>query len=228
MPALTLYQIPISHNCLKVRTALARKNLAFTQVDIPPTDRSTVRAISGQGLVPVLRDGETVIVDSTRILLHLEQRYPDPPLLPADPPARAECLLLEDWADRSLMALSRRLAYWSILGRPGMLLRTWNDPARGVGAWVKERVAGRIVRRRFGLSADRNRADEEEARRVASLAMDRLGGRPFLVGDAVTIADIALAAMAAPLRAASPAVTGDPAVARLLAWVPTILTGAGK
>jgi len=219
---LTLYQIPISHNCLKVRTALARKSLAFTTVDIPPADRSLIRRISGQGLVPVLKDHDAVIADSTRILLHLEERYPDPPLVPAEPAARAECLLLEDWADRSLMELTRRLAYWSIISRR-RLLATWGDPARGLGAWVKERMAGRLVRRRFGLSAVRNHRDEEEVRRVAALAMDRLGGRPFLVGDTITIADIGLAAMAAPLRAASPAVTADVAVKSLLAWVPTIL-----
>ena len=87
--SLTLYQIPISHNCAKVRTALARKHLTYETVDIPPADRSLVRKVSGHGLVPVLRDGDTVVADSTRILLHLEERYPEPPLLPREAMARA-------------------------------------------------------------------------------------------------------------------------------------------
>ncbi|MGH2922521.1 MAG: glutathione S-transferase family protein [Solirubrobacterales bacterium] len=52
---------------------------------------------SGQGLVPVIVDDGEVVVDSTEILRHLERRYPDPPLFPADPARRAEMDVFLDW-----------------------------------------------------------------------------------------------------------------------------------
>jgi len=119
MGALTLIQIPFSHNCVKVRVALARKGVSYETRNIPPSERASVAAASGQGMVPVLIDDGRVIVDSTAILLHLEERYPDPPLVPEDPALRAECLVLEDWADQAFMALSRRVSYANVLKRPG-------------------------------------------------------------------------------------------------------------
>jgi glutathione S-transferase len=223
---LTLIQIPISHNCAKVRCALERKGLAYDTVDVHPMDRSPVRRASGQALVPVLMDGGQAIPDSTAILLHLEERHPEVPLIPADPAGRAACLVLEDWADASLMALSRRLAYWQVLQDPDALAGIWEPGGRGLRRWLRGRVGRRAVRLRFRLSERQNRRDQAEARRVAALAVARLAGRPVLVGEAVTIADLALATMAAPLWAASPAVTGDDAVRRLLEWAATILESA--
>jgi glutathione S-transferase len=60
-----------------------------------------VRAVSGQDLVPVLVDGDTVIADSTRILEHLEARFPAPPLYPADPAERAQVRIFLDWFNRA-------------------------------------------------------------------------------------------------------------------------------
>ncbi|MFN2432849.1 MAG: glutathione S-transferase family protein [Gemmatimonadota bacterium] len=213
-----LIQIPFSHNCVKVRRALDLKGLAYETEDIAPVDRASVRRASGQALVPVLVDGQHTVSDSTAILLYLEGAYPDPPLLPEDPGLRAECLVLEDWADAALMELTRRLAYWSVLSTPGRLEDMFFPGQRGLRRRLQGRLARRIVRRRFGISASRNLRDEVDARRVAALAVHRLGGRPFLVGERVTLADATLAAMSQPLRAAAPGVRDDPAVATLLAW----------
>ncbi len=221
--ALVLYEIPISHNCTKVRAVLKRKGLAFESVRIPPTDRARVRDASGQDLVPVLQDGSTVVSDSTRIMLYLESHHPDPPLLPGRAEARAECLLLEDWADQAFMALTRRLAYWQAVRRPGVLERAWGLPEHGLRRRLMGAVGRRIVRQRFGLSARQNAADEAEVRRVAALAVDRLGGRRFLVGESLTLADVTLAAMTAPLWVASPEVRADPRVGILLEWTGSIL-----
>jgi glutathione S-transferase len=96
-----LYRFRYSSNVERVALALAYKGLAVESVEIDPSDRSPVRALSGQDLVPVLVDGERVITDSTRILRHLEQRFPDPPLFPADPAARAEVDVFLDWFNRA-------------------------------------------------------------------------------------------------------------------------------
>ena len=213
-----LYQIPFSHNCVKVRCALERKGIAYDLVDVDPMRRAPVVAATGQPRVPALVDGDRAMADSTAILLHLEERWPEPGLLPEDPDERAECLLLEDWADRAFMALSRRLAYWRVLQLPGVLERMFLPRVRGLRRRMLARAARRAVVRRFRLSAARNACDEAEAREAARLAELRRGGREFLVGASLTIADVALAAMSVPLHASSNAVREDEHVRSLLAW----------
>ncbi len=212
-----LVQIPFSHNCVKVRIALALKKIDYEIQNISPMDRTTVVAASRQGLVPVLIDGDRAVADSTAILLYLEERHPDPPLVPADPKMRAECLLLEDWADQALMALSRRVAYWNVTSTPGKLARMFFPGETGFTVRLKERIAKRRVLDRFHVSEASYRRDAPEAKRLAALALARLGGRPWLFDGGPTIADIALAAMAAPL-ASDEALKADPAVASLLSW----------
>jgi len=212
-----LIQIPFSHNCLKVRVALALKGLAYETHDIAPMDRASVVAASGQGLVPVLLADGQAIADSTRILLYLEERRPLPPLVPADPAARAECLVLEDWADLAFMAISRRIAYGNVLSQPGRLAALFFPGDTGPARWVKEQIAKRRVSQRFGLSQRRHAKDVVEAKRLAELAVARLGGRPWLFGSSPTIADVAWATMSAPLVADRDA-RSDPAVAALLKW----------
>ena len=56
--------------------------------------------MSGQDLVPVLDDEGFIAVDSSRIIEHLEERFPDPPLLPAEPARRAEMRVFVDWFNR--------------------------------------------------------------------------------------------------------------------------------
>ena len=95
-----VYRIPYSTNVERVALALAFKGLEAEWVDVDPADRSAVRRVSGQDLVPVLEDGGTVVADSPAILIHLEQRHPDPPLYPRDPARRAEMLVFIDWFNR--------------------------------------------------------------------------------------------------------------------------------
>jgi glutathione S-transferase len=212
-----LIQIPFSHNCVKVRVALSFKGVKYETLDIAPMDRASVVAASGQGLVPVIVDGDRAIADSTAILLYLEERHPHPPLLPSQAEARAECLILEDWADQAFMALARRMAYRNVLSRPGKLASMFFPADAQPARWIKERIARRVVARRFGLSAKGRARDVAEAKRLAGLAMARLGGRRWLLGDSPTIADVALATMSAPLAADREACE-DAAVRALLAW----------
>lgn len=92
-----LYRADWSTNCERVSLALAHKGLEVESVVIDYSDRYEVERVSGQGLVPVIDDGGEVIADSTRILRHLEENYPEPPLFPADPARRAEMDLFIDW-----------------------------------------------------------------------------------------------------------------------------------
>ena len=221
-----LIQIPFSHNCIKVRRALELKGLAFETLDIAPMKREAVAAASGQRLVPVLEDRGRAIHDSTAILRYLEATYPERPLVPQDPAQRAECWLLEDWADQAFMAASRRLAYWTTVHTPGAIEQLFFPRARGPRRWLLGRAARRVVRRRFRLSAERERRDEREVPLLAALATERLGQRPFLVGERLSVADVTLAAMTLPLWRATPAVRDDAAVRTLLAWGETVMDPA--
>jgi maleylacetoacetate isomerase len=94
---LRLYRAPFSTNVERVALALAFKGLEVDSVEISYEDRSPVVKVSGQGLVPVLVDGDEVVPDSVRILRHLEATRPDPPLFPRDPARRAELDVFLDW-----------------------------------------------------------------------------------------------------------------------------------
>ena len=78
----------------RVRIALALKGIAAAQVphDLRLGEQAlpAYRAIQPQGLVPALDTGAGVLTQSLAILEWLEEVYPDPPLLPADPVRRAQ------------------------------------------------------------------------------------------------------------------------------------------
>jgi glutathione S-transferase len=95
-----LFRIPHSTNVERVALALAHKGLEAESVWIAPADRKELRRVSGQPLVPVLVDGDEVVADSTRILEHLEARYPQRPLYPEDTAPRAELEVFIDWFNR--------------------------------------------------------------------------------------------------------------------------------
>ena len=92
-----LYRARFSTNVERVALALAFKGLEVESVWIEYSDRRPVEEVSGQGLVPVIVDGETVVHDSPAILRYLEQLRPDPPLFPADEARRAEMDVFIDW-----------------------------------------------------------------------------------------------------------------------------------
>jgi glutathione S-transferase len=94
-----LYRAPYSTNVERVTLALAHKGLEVESVVIDYADRSLVERVSGQGLVPVLDEDGRIVADSTRILRHLEELHPDPPLFPRDPARRAELDVFLEWFD---------------------------------------------------------------------------------------------------------------------------------
>lgn len=95
-----ILRIPFSTNVERVALALAHKGLEVEWVDVDPDDRTPVRELSGQDLVPVLESDGEVVHDSTRILAWLERRHPEPPLYPSDPARRAEVEVFLDWFNR--------------------------------------------------------------------------------------------------------------------------------
>jgi len=94
-----LYRFERSTNVERVALALAFKGLGVDSVWVDPRDRTPVREVSGQGLVPVLVDGEQVVFDSLEIIRYLERTHPEPSLFPADPAEHAVLQTFLEWFD---------------------------------------------------------------------------------------------------------------------------------
>ena len=86
---LTLYSNYVNSAGERVRIALALKGIDYEYVSVGLVGNEGYRQINPQGLRPALKIGETVVAQSTAILEYLEEVYPDPPMLPADPVLRA-------------------------------------------------------------------------------------------------------------------------------------------
>jgi glutathione S-transferase len=100
LSGLRVYRIPFSTNVERVALALAHKGVGDEWIDVDPDDRSEVVRVSGQELVPVVEHDGQVLTDSPVILEYLEERYPERPLLPADPARRAEVRVFCAWFNR--------------------------------------------------------------------------------------------------------------------------------
>ena len=88
-----LYDYWRSSAAYRVRIALNFKGLAYEQVAVDlragAQRAPEFLALNPQGLVPVLEDDGAVLTQSLPILNYLEERYPEPALLPKDAPGRA-------------------------------------------------------------------------------------------------------------------------------------------
>ncbi|MEB3322693.1 MAG: glutathione S-transferase [Synechococcaceae cyanobacterium] len=197
-----LHQFRHSAFCRKVRLVLAAKGLTATLVEVTPgLGQLELFRLSGQRQVPVLVDGGEVIADSTAIALHLERKHPAPPLLPADPVLRSRVLLLEDWADTALaggarLALVQAAARDPVL-RAALLPEATPDPLRRlVGALPGGVIAPLSEAARDVLTPCAARHLLRMLEALAAL----VGARPYLEGDRLTLADLAVTAQLSLLR----------------------------
>jgi glutathione S-transferase len=92
--------VRFSPYCWRTRFALAHKGLPMETEPWRFTDRDAI-AFSGQGKVPVIRDGETVVFDSWTIAEYLEDQVPTPTLF-GGAMGRAHALFVNAWADSVL------------------------------------------------------------------------------------------------------------------------------
>ena len=84
---LHLYHFGMSNCSQRVRIVLHEKGLAWTShhVDLSRDEHATPKfiAINPKGVVPVLVHDGQVIIESLDILAYIEDRFPDPPLVPS-------------------------------------------------------------------------------------------------------------------------------------------------
>ncbi len=191
-----LYGSSLSPYVRKVLVVAAEKGL---ELQLEPTGKGLLqtndafREASPLGKMPALRDGDYLLADSSAIIHYLEAKHPDPPLIPAEPRARGTTIWFEEYADTVIMACGSKIFFNRVvaptfLGRPGNL-----------------EAAAAAERDELPLILDY----------LESVAPARDG---YLVGDRLTLADIALASPFATLAHAGCVVgPGEhPKLARLL------------
>jgi glutathione S-transferase len=96
-----LYDFRTSPNCQRVKVVLAEKNLPYETVpiDLKKGEQKTPEylKLNPYGKVPVLTDDGTVLYESCIINEYLNEKYPNPPLMPADLGKRAKARILIDY-----------------------------------------------------------------------------------------------------------------------------------
>jgi maleylacetoacetate isomerase len=158
----------------RVRIALRMKGIAFEEI---PVDllageqfRSDYDALNPEHVVPTLVDGDTRLFQSMAILEWLEERHPEPPLLPreADERAYARAFALVTIADTHPLTVPR----------------------------VRRHLAGALSLDESGVEAWGAHFIREGLKTYEKL-LERRPAAPYVLGPQVTIADIAVAGHAA-------------------------------
>jgi glutathione S-transferase len=196
---LELYHHGSSACAAKVRFALAEKRLAWTghYVDIMRGEQfaPAYLAINPKGVVPLLVHDGFVVPESTVICEYAEDAFPDHPIYPADAKGRAQVRLWTKAVDEELHPACSALTY--VVSHRHTLIRN------GVGSFeaflakgAHEGVAARTLKWQWineGLSA----AGAAAKIRLYDAYLHRmeaaLDGREWLVGEAFSMADIAMA-----------------------------------
>jgi glutathione S-transferase len=171
---LTVYGSSLSPFVRKVRVVLAEKGIAYEHQQINPfAPPDWFLAISPLRRIPVLRDSDepepNTLPDSSVICAYLEAKYPEPALCPAAPFARARALWFEEYADTQMM---------QSIG-PGLFFE-------------------RVVKKLMGRECDETIVATTLGQTLPGIfdyLEAAIRGREFLVGDALSIGDIAIACM---------------------------------
>lgn len=200
---LTLYQFPISHYCEKVRWALDYKGLDYNTINLLPGEHiKLIKAMAPESEVPVLKKGEEVIQGSGDIISWLDQLYPDTPLTPADAENKKLSLEWEHYVGENIGPQIRLYFYHYLLEFPALTL-----PMLTQGQPLHKRLLFRVIYPRVHTIMRQHMKINDRTARISLKILDRAINKlhahyeqhEFLVGDQFTRADLAAAALLAPL-----------------------------
>jgi glutathione S-transferase len=114
--AVVLYWMSISHPSQMARKMLDLKGVEYELVNVVPLNQRIHLRLAGfrGGTVPALKlDGQR-IQGSRQIARVLDERWPEPPLFPADPDLRARVEEAERWGEERLQPIPRRLFRYGV------------------------------------------------------------------------------------------------------------------
>ena len=96
-----LYDFVTSPNCQRVKVVLAEKKLLYETIPVDlkkgEQKKPDFLKLNPYGKVPVIIDGATVLCESCIINEYLDEKYPEPPLMPKDHAKRAKVRILLDY-----------------------------------------------------------------------------------------------------------------------------------
>jgi glutathione S-transferase len=201
-----LWHLPVSHYSEKIRWALDYKRIDHERRAALPGAHMPLALWLTRGrryTLPVMKIDGRAIGDSTAIIAALEERFPEPPLYPADPDERRRALELEDWFDEQLGPYIRRFGFYE-LRQDRELFDDVAARAAPPALARMRRAAGAYSRTFVGLRFGARNADAaERARDMVLAALDRLedelGESDYLAGDRFTVADLTAASLFYPL-----------------------------
>jgi maleylacetoacetate isomerase len=188
-----LYTYYRSQASFRVRIALNLKGLqredVYLHLERGDQFADEYRAVNPQMVVPTLLDGDTKLFQSLAILEYLDEQYPDPPLLPSDPRARAwvRGLALINAADSHPLIVPRVRHYLSDILKLGEQQKI---------DWIQHWLA-------LGLQA------------IETLLAEHPASGPFCHGDGPTIADICLVTQVTPAKTFNCPLAPYPRVVRI-------------
>jgi len=178
-----------SHFSAKLRPALRYKQLHC--VEQPPDPREIQRR-TGLGFVPVLisPDDET-LQDTTDIIDVLEQRFPEPALMPPVPLDRVLCRLFELYADEFFPIVSMRTR-WAYAENEAELRRAFAAFSGNLerGNSVADLMSSYLPV--LGITPETIPAIDAHTDDVLAALCRHLARHPFLLGERMSLADCAL------------------------------------
>jgi RNA polymerase-associated protein len=162
--ALKLYDAAACPFCARVRIVLEEKGIDYETVEIDLRNRPAwIFDLNPHGKVPVLEDG-FALPESAVIMEYLEERHPEPPLLPLDHPARARARLavfrFDDLLGDDYYALRR--------GEPNALAERLEQLPVGLSLFSDIAYLPWVIRARDRLDVELPAALEEWLERLAA------------------------------------------------------------
>ena len=161
-----LYWMSISHPSQVARKMLDLKGIEYELVDVVPLNQRIHLRLAGfrGGTVPAIKLNGQRIQGSRQIARALDERWPEPPLFPADPALRARVEDAERWGEEQLQPIPRRLFRYGVARNPKLresVVRAQRLPIPGLAAEAIRPATEWYVRT---VEADGRRATEAGVR----------------------------------------------------------------
>ncbi|MFN2426785.1 MAG: glutathione S-transferase family protein [Candidatus Binatia bacterium] len=198
-----LHQFSHSHFNEKVRWALDYKGIAHVRINyIPGPHAPQIKRMTGQNQVPVLRiDGRTVH-GSAAIIDVVEQRFPSPPLYPADAAARNDALAIQARLDKELGPEVRRAVFDATLDDANFVVATF---ASEKPAWKQKAylaafpLVRKVMRKSMNIDPETGRRAKERVDVLLDYLAETSAATGYLVGNSFSVADLTAAALLGPV-----------------------------